>query len=112
MGGLGEWRRRGRGTVAAQRPHPHMGIDGTDGGHLSSVYDELRATGNGGATLRSSRAQLRPIGLMLSIPVLNSIKVPLLIGNVILDRYARTQLINFWSSSSPIFCAKDAFAIN
>ena len=56
MGGLGEWRSRGRGTVAASRPHPHRGIDGTDGGHLSSVYDWLRATGNGGAKLRSSRA--------------------------------------------------------
>ena len=54
---MGEWRSRGRGTVAAQRPQPQIGIKGTDGGHLSSVYDdELRATGNGGATLRSSRA--------------------------------------------------------
>jgi len=43
MSGLGEWRSRGRGTVAAKGPHPHMGIDGTDGGHLmSSVYDWLR----------------------------------------------------------------------
>ena len=48
MGGLGEWRSRGRGTVAAQRSQPHMGIDGTDGGHLSSVYDWFRATGDGG----------------------------------------------------------------
>ena len=54
-GRLGRVEGRGRGTVAAKGPHPHMGIDGTDGGHLSSVYDWLRVTGNGGATLCSSR---------------------------------------------------------
>ena len=42
-GRLGRVEGRGRGTVAAKGPHPHMGIDGTDGGHLmSSVYDWLR----------------------------------------------------------------------
>ena len=42
-GRLGRVEEAQRGTVAASRPQPRMGIDGTDGGHLmSSVYDWLR----------------------------------------------------------------------
>ena len=57
MGGLGGVESAGAGPSPRVDPTLILGIDGTDGGHLSSVYDWLRVTGNGGATLRSSRAR-------------------------------------------------------